>query len=269
LFAEFRPQVVFHAAAHKHVPLMERQPCEAIKNNVRGTRMVAEAARRHCAERFVLISTDKAVNPTSVMGAAKRVAELMVTSIPHTATTKFVVVRFGNVLASNGSVVPLFLQQIGRGGPVTVTHPEMRRYFMLISEAVQLVLQASAIGEHGSILVLDMGEQLKVADIARDLIRLAGFIPDKDIELAYTGMRPGEKLEEELVGPDEQAEMSAVSKIMKVNPLTRPIETLEAEIRALEQAALAGETERVVQQLHRIVPSLRLTSQTQPLPARA
>ena len=259
LFVEFAPQVVFHAAAHKHVPLMERQPSEAIKNNVRGTRIVAEAARKYRAERFILISTDKAVKPTSVMGAAKRVAELMVTSMPQDGT-RFVVVRFGNVLASNGSVVPLFLQQIGKGGPVTLTHPDMRRYFMLISEAVQLVLHAGAIGDHGSILVLDMGEQLKVADIARDLIRLAGYIPDKDIELTYTGIRPGEKLEEELVAPDEGTEASSVPKIMKVNALTFPMPKLDAEIQRLERAALSGNDDRVVDYLYRIVPSLTLAS---------
>jgi FlaA1/EpsC-like NDP-sugar epimerase len=239
VFAQFKPQVVFHAAAHKHVPMMERHPSEAVKNNVRGTRIMAVTSSRYDVERFVLVSTDKAVNPTSVMGAAKRVA-----------------VRFGNVLASNGSVVPLFLSQIERGGPVTVTHPEMRRYFMLIREAVQLVLQAAAVGEDGSILVLDMGEQVRVADMARNLIRLAGYIPDKDIEITYTGVRPGEKLHEELVGPDENATPSIIPKIMKVNGRdSRLSARLNVSLPALEQAALQGHDDLVIEHLRAIVPT--------------
>jgi FlaA1/EpsC-like NDP-sugar epimerase len=255
VFSKFRPQVVFHAAAHKHVPLMESHPSEAVKNNVRGTRLMAQASSGHGVERFVLISTDKAVQPTSVMGAAKRVAELVVTTMNAKGGTQFVAVRFGNVLASNGSVVPLFLSQIAKGGPVTVTHPEMRRYFMLIPEAVQLVLQAAAIGDDGSILVLDMGEQVKVADLARDVIRLSGFIPDVEIEITYTGMRPGEKLHEDLVGPGEQVEPARVPKVMKVMGRTlQPASHLHASLEALERAALEGRDDDVVEQLCRIVP---------------
>jgi FlaA1/EpsC-like NDP-sugar epimerase len=263
VFATHRPQVVFHAAAHKHVPLMEKHPSEAVKNNVRGTRLVAQASSRHGAERFVLISTDKAVEPTSVMGAAKRVAELIVTSMNGSSATQFVTVRFGNVLASNGSVVPLFQSQIARGGPVTVTHPEMRRYFMLIPEAVQLVLQAAAIGDDGSILVLDMGEQVKVADLARDVIRLSGYIPDVEIKIFYSGARPGEKLQEDLVGPDEEAEPASVPKLMKVRSRTPPPGSLfSGALDALERAALDGRDDFVVTHLCRIVPAFRPQSLT-------
>jgi FlaA1/EpsC-like NDP-sugar epimerase len=256
LFSRLRPQVVLHAAAHKHVPLMEQHPCEAVKNNVRGTRTVAEASIRHNVERFVMVSTDKAVNPTSVMGAAKRVAELIVTSLNGQERTEFLVVRFGNVLASNGSVVPTFLSQIERGGPVTVTHPDMRRYFMLIPEAVQLVLQAAAVGERGSIAVLDMGEQVRVVDMARDVIRLAGFIPDKDIEIVYTGVRPGEKLYEELVGAEECAAPSSVPKLLRITTTSTTLSsaTLRGLLGVLEQAALDGDEESVIENLCRIVP---------------
>lgn len=256
----FKPAIIFHAAAHKHVPLMEGSPCEAVKNNVRGTRVVAQAAARCGVEQFVMISTDKAVNPTSTMGVTKRIAELVVQSLEQQGKTRFVTVRFGNVLGSNGSVVPRFLDQIKAGGPVTVTHPEIRRYFMLIQEAVQLVLQAAAIGEPGAIYVLDMGEQIKIVDLARNLIRLAGLTPDEDIALSFVGLRPGEKLYEELVGYEETVEPSIGQKIMKVksNRTWTPYALMPLVAR-LEQAAARQETDRVMDLLCELVPTFRPT----------
>jgi FlaA1/EpsC-like NDP-sugar epimerase len=240
-FDSLRPQVIFHAAAHKHVPLMEANPCEAVKNNVRGTRLVAEAALRVNAERFVLISSDKAVSPASVMGGTKRVAELIVNHLNRGDSTRFAAVRFGNVLGSSGSVVPTFVNQIAKGGPVTVTHPEMRRFFMLIPEAVQLVLHAAALKDPAPLLVLDMGEPVKVTDLARDLIRLSGYVPDQEIAIQFTGIRPGEKLVEELIGDGEIAEPSGLDKVLRVSSDAAPASTgLSAALTALEQFALDG-----------------------------
>jgi FlaA1/EpsC-like NDP-sugar epimerase len=250
VLAEYRPQLILHAAAHKHVPLMELNPCEAIKNNVKGTRIVGEAAVRHRVEQFVLISSDKAVNPSSVMGATKRVAELLAMALAGRGPTGFMVVRFGNVVGSNGSVIPLFLEQIRAGGPVTVTHPDMRRYFMSIPEAVRLVLQAAALGENGALYVLDMGEEIKVVDMARNLIRLSGFIPDREIPIVFTGVRPGEKLSEELVASDETIEPSRLEGVRRVRSAPDPsAASLARDVADLERFAQKGATGAVRQQL--------------------
>jgi FlaA1/EpsC-like NDP-sugar epimerase len=258
VLGEYRPQLILHAAAHKHVPLMELNPCEAIKNNVRGTRIVGEAAVRHGVEWFVLISSDKAVNPSSVMGATKRVAELLAMALAERGPTGFVVVRFGNVMGSNGSVIPLFLEQIHGGGPVTVTHPDMRRYFMLIPEAVQLVLQAAALGENGALYVLDMGEEIRVVDMARNLIRLSGFIPEREIPIVFTGVRPGEKLSEELVASDESIEPSGLEGVRRVRS-ARDLSSasLGRDVTDLEHFAEKGATGAVMQQLRSMVGMFR------------
>ncbi|MFR4918206.1 MAG: polysaccharide biosynthesis protein [Veillonella atypica] len=215
IFTQYNPQVVFHAAAHKHVPLMEIQPMAAVLNNIYGTRNVADVAGRHGVERFVMISTDKAVNPTSVMGATKRVAEKVIISMNDTYDTKYITVRFGNVLGSRGSVIPLFKKQIEAGGPVTVTDPEMTRYFMTIPEASQLVLQAGAMGKGGEVFLLDMGEPVKIIDLARNMIRLSGLEPDKNIHIKITGLRPGEKKYEELLTSEEGTNRTNHTKIFE------------------------------------------------------
>jgi FlaA1/EpsC-like NDP-sugar epimerase len=239
------------------VPLMEANPCEAIKNNVVGTRTVAEISREYGVERFVLVSTDKAVNPTSVMGASKRVAELIVQAIGRDAEdTLFVTVRFGNVLGSNGSVIPRMLDQIRSGGPVTVTHPEIRRYFMLIPEAAQLLLQAAVFAHERATFVLDMGEQIKILDVARNLIRLSGFVPDVEIPIKYMGLRPGEKLFEELVATGEVLEASGIEKIRRVRETASldPAQ-LNEQLELLVAMAVLGDSQEVLQRLRQIVPS--------------
>ncbi len=249
VFAQHRPELVFHAAAHKHVTLMEENPCEAVKNNVRGTRIVAAAAEAAGVDRVILISTDKAANPISVMGASKRLAELAVHAQADGSATLFAVVRFGNVLGSNGSVVPRFIEQIRAGGPVTVTHPDVRRFFMLIPEAVQLVLHAAADAHPGQTYVLDMGEQIKLVDVARNLISLSGHVPDEEIRIEFIGLRPGEKMEEELSGVGEELRASPIPKVFVVHDRGVPTPDFMASVAALEELALRGDTVRVLSAL--------------------
>ncbi len=254
VFERWRPYAVFHAAAHKHVPLMEANIAEAVTNNVLGTRNVAELGGEYGVEHFVLVSTDKAVRPTSIMGATKRVAELIVQSVAEQGHRNFVVVRFGNVLGSRGSVVPTFLRQIRSGGPVTITHPEMRRYFMTIPEAVQLTLQAGALGRGGEVFVLDMGEPVKIVDLATDLIRLSGLEPGSDVEIRFTGTRPGEKLYEELFFGSENAHPTQHPKVLRAKNGRLPDGAGEA-IDSLVDAAVEGADEQEIRhRLAAIVP---------------
>ena len=256
IFSEQRPQVVFHAAAHKHVPMMEANPTEAVKNNIFGTRVLAEAALKYGAERFVLISTDKAVNPTSIMGATKRMAEDVIASLVG-RKTKFMTVRFGNVLGSRGSVVPLFKKQIAAGGPVTVTHPEMQRFFMTIPEAVQLVIQAGAMGRGGEIFILDMGKPVKILDLARDLITLSGLEPEVDIPIEFIGLRPGEKLYEELLTAEEGVNATKHSQIFVARPRNFKNADLEKVLRKLETASRLGHDGEIIKILRSWIPSYR------------
>jgi FlaA1/EpsC-like NDP-sugar epimerase len=249
-----RPAVVIHAAAHKHVSMMEVNPCEAVKNNVFGTLAVAEAAHRHGADAFVLISTDKAVNPTSVMGATKRVAEIVLQGRAEKSTTRYAAVRFGNVLGSNGSVVPLFREQISRGGPVTVTHPDVCRYFMTIPEATQLVLQAGALGGTGEIFVLDMGQPIKIVALARDLIELSGLRPDEDIQVEFTGLRPGEKLFEELMLDGEAYNKTPHPKILVGKVKKHSSEAVATQLELLRSAAMSGDEATTRRLLQALVP---------------
>lgn len=253
VFERYRPGVVFHAAAHKHVPLMEGSPAEAIKNNVFGTLNTARRADDYGAKKFILVSTDKAVNPTNIMGASKRLAEIIVQSMNRMSKTKFAAVRFGNVLGSNGSVIPLFMKQIMQGGPVTVTHPEIIRYFMTIPEASQLVIQAGALAQGGEVFVLDMGEPVKIANLARDLIRLSGLEPDVDIKIEYTGLRPGEKLYEELLMAEEGLEQTAHSKIFIGKQSGMSFKEVIMCIKALENSMESEET--VKECMAKLVPT--------------
>lgn len=262
LFARHKPEVVLHAAAHKHVPMMELNPGEAIKNNVVGTRTLARTAGRHGVATFVMISTDKAVRPTSVMGASKRVAELVVQDLDRQFEgTTFVAVRFGNVLGSAGSVIPIFREQILKGGPVTVTHPDMVRYFMTIPEASQLVLQAGAMGAGGEIFVLDMGEPVKIVDLAKDMIRLSGLKPFEDIEIEFTGMRPGEKLFEEIEAHGEAMQKTRHPKIFIGQLQPADSDALEAAIKGLLVAAERGEPAEVRAALSELLPEATLGGQ--------
>ncbi len=263
VFEEYHPQVIFHAAAYKHVPLMEEYPTQAILANVLGTKNVADLAVEYKAERFVMISTDKAVNPTNVMGASKRIAEIYVQSLFRKLSaqdpnvTKFITTRFGNVLGSNGSVVPFFKKQIAAGGPVTVTHPDIIRYFMTIPEASCLVLEASTLGKGGEIFCFDMGAPVKIADLAKNMIRLAGFQPGKDIEIVYTGLRPGEKLYEELLNQKELTLPTANEKIMVANVRENDYDSMSKLIDELIHSAQKGLTFPSVKLMKQIVPEFK------------
>ncbi|MDD6276421.1 MAG: nucleoside-diphosphate sugar epimerase/dehydratase, partial [Clostridia bacterium] len=259
IFRTYRPNIVFHAAAHKHVPLMEDSPGEAVKNNVFGTYNVAKCANEFGVEKFVMISTDKAVNPTNIMGATKRMCEKIVQSMQSVSKTEYVAVRFGNVLGSNGSVIPIFTEQIKNGGPVTVTDPEITRYFMTIPEAAQLVTQAGGLASGGEIFVLDMGEPVKILTLAENLIRLSGYKPYSDIQIEFTGLRPGEKLYEELVLDEESSERqaSANNKIFITKPLKMDDKLFEKQLEKLAHAKPDG----VREILKEIVPNFIETAQ--------
>jgi FlaA1/EpsC-like NDP-sugar epimerase/EAL domain-containing protein (putative c-di-GMP-specific phosphodiesterase class I) len=255
VFETTRPDMIFHAAAHKHVPMMELNPPEAITNNVRGTKNLLDMALKYNVQNFVMISTDKAVNPTSIMGASKRVAEMLVLQAAKKSKNPFVVVRFGNVLGSRGSVVPTFKQQIAAGGPITITHPDICRYFMTIPEAVQLVLQAAVIGGGGEVFMLEMGEPVRIVDLANDLIRLSGYEVGKDIEIAFTGLRPGEKLFEELFIPGEKYNKTQHAKILSLGNASRIVkENIEQEVAALCQAGDRNDANLIVSMLQQLVP---------------
>lgn len=253
IFEQYKPDLVFHAAAHKHVPLMEYSPCEAIKNNVFGTMNVASEANRSGVKRMVLISTDKAVRPTNIMGASKRICEMVIQTYNQRSKTEYVAVRFGNVLGSNGSVVPLFKQQIREGGPVTVTHPDIIRYFMTIPEAVSLVLQAGAYAQGGEIFILDMGEPVKILDLAENMIRLSGLVPGEDIEIKFTGLRPGEKLYEELLIDDDNKKETANKRIFIGQPIKIDEAEFDEKMKELEKANFS-EDENIRRVVKKLVP---------------
>ncbi|MBI5933608.1 MAG: polysaccharide biosynthesis protein [Chloroflexi bacterium] len=265
VFAEYRPQVVFHAAAHKHVPLMEANVAEAVTNNILGTRNLVETANRHGVERLVMISTDKAIRPVSVMGATKRMAEMIVLNAAHRTGRAYSVVRFGNVLGSRGSVVPRFKNQIARGGPVTITHPDMQRYFMIIPEAVHLVLQAAAMGAGGEVFFLNMGQPVRILDLAEDLIRLSGLEPGRDIEIAFTGIRPGEKLTEELLDDSMSFSRTAHPEIVRVES-DEAVEgaQLVATLDELARLAEQNEPETLLRVLEDVIPGAAVRSAPPP-----
>ncbi|MBQ1226732.1 MAG: polysaccharide biosynthesis protein, partial [Alistipes sp.] len=263
IFEEFHPHVVFHAAAYKHVPLMEDFPTQAILANVLGTKNVADCAIKHKVDRFVMVSTDKAVNPTNVMGASKRIAEIYVQSLflkahqTNDTCTKFITTRFGNVLGSNGSVVPFFKKQIAEGGPVTVTHPDIIRYFMTIPEASCLVLEAATLGNGGEIFCFDMGQPVRIADLAENMIRLAGLVPGKDIKITYTGLRPGEKLFEELLNQKETTIPTKNKKILTAKVREYDFDIVSEQIDQLIALAQRGKVYPTVQEMKRIVPEFK------------
>jgi len=254
IFQKFKPKIIFHAAAYKHVPLMEENPDEAIKNNIFGTEVLLSASISHNVERFIFISTDKAVNPTSVMGASKRIGEMLCQAYNQKNHTKFISVRFGNVLDSRGSVIPIFRDQIRKGGPVQVTHPEMKRYFMLTSEACLLVIQAGSMGQGGEVFVLDMGKPIKVLDLAKEMIRLSGFEPDKDIAIIFTGIRPGEKLFEEILTAEEGTIATKNKKIFTAKLSNIDFISLYDNLNELKNITIQGNKDLIVPKLKKIVP---------------
>jgi len=258
IFEQYQPQVVLHAAAHKHVPMMESNVAEAVKNNILATRLLGEMAGRFGVESFVLISTDKAVRPSSVMGATKRMAELVVQNLNRSYATRYVAVRFGNVIGSAGSVIPIFREQISRGGPITVTHPDMVRYFMTIPEAAQLVLQAAAIGQGGEIFILDMGEPVRILDLAKETITLSGLRPFIDIEILFTGIRPGEKLFEELNTLNEKVAKTRHPKIFIGQIATYPDEKVREGLRWLETFAYTGQSQKIRRMLNELLDDAQI-----------
>ncbi len=263
IFQKYHPELVFHAAAHKHVPLMELHPDEAVKTNIFGTKNLAEAADNAGTKTFVLISTDKAVNPSSVMGATKRMAELIVQHMARISQTRFVAVRFGNVLGSRGSVVPIFEEQIKKGGPVTVTDPEMKRYFMTIPEAVHLVIQAGSMADGGEVFILDMGQPVKIVDLAMEMIRLSGLEPEKDIKIKFVGIRPGEKMFEELLTAEEGSAATKHKRIFVARPCLVEISALERELLALAQNSTRLKDDDVFTALRSILPNFKSYRQEQ------
>ena len=254
IFDKYRPDIVYHAAAHKHVPLMEDSPNEAVKNNVLGTWKIVKAADKYGVKRFVMISTDKAVNPTNIMGATKRICEMIIQTYNNRSKTEYVAVRFGNVLGSNGSVIPLFKKQIAEGGPVTVTHPDIIRYFMTIPEAVSLVLQAGAYAKGGEIFILDMGEPVKIVDLARNLILLSGHKPDEDIKIIFTGLRPGEKLYEEMLMKEEGIQDTENKLIHIGKPIEMDEERFLSQLEALKEYVVQ-EPSDIREWVQKIVPT--------------
>ncbi|MGQ9570728.1 MAG: polysaccharide biosynthesis protein, partial [Thermodesulfovibrionales bacterium] len=257
IFSKYKPQIVFHAAAYKHVPLMEYNPIEAVKNNILGTKNLIDVSSKYNVESFVLISTDKAVNPTSIMGATKRIAEFLTVNMNSSCKTRFTTVRFGNVLGSSGSVLQVFKDQLTKGGPLTITHPEIKRFFMLTDEAVHLVLIASASGKGGEIFVLDMGEPIKITDFAENFIRLSGFIPYKDVKIVFTGLRPGEKLYEELFDKTERVLPSFHKKIMIAVPEENLMPIISRYLPDLERVVLNHSVDEVIPLMHKMIPSFR------------
>jgi FlaA1/EpsC-like NDP-sugar epimerase len=257
VFNTYRPEIVFHAAAYKHVPMMEHNPSESILTNVFGTKNLADLSSEYKVEKFVMISTDKAVNPTNVMGASKRVAEIYIQSLNKNSTTKFITTRFGNVLGSSGSVIPRFRQQIENGGPITITHPDITRYFMTIPEACQLVLEAGAMGKGGEIFIFDMGESVKIVDLAKKMIKLSGLMLDKDIKIVYTGLRPGEKLYEELLADHENTLPTHHQQIMVAKVKEYDFNEISTDINQLITLFNDQNNKSIVSKMKELVPEFK------------